>query len=227
MYANSAPVHSSQTGPHPRLLAVCRRHRAQPWRQPVSVHGQQAFAATERWLAARPTAPLLLDAGCGTGASSVWLAERRPEALVIGVDQSAERLRRGRQSDVLAQTVHPRVLLLRAPLEDYWRLLATAGITLDELLLWYPNPWPKPGHLQRRWHGHPLFSLLPTLARRLELRSNWLIYMQEFQLALADLGIAAEIEAVAPAAPPVSPFERKYRDSGHALWVLRAHLPRA
>lgn len=227
MYANSTPVHSSQCGPHPRLLALLRRHRAQPWQQPISAHAELAFEATRHWLASRPVAPVLLDAGCGTGASSLWLAERRPEALIIGVDQSAERLGRGRQGDVRAQSVHPRVLLLRAPLEDYWRLLAMSDIALDELLLWYPNPWPKPGHLQRRWHGHPVFPLLPTLARRLELRSNWLIYMQEFQIALADVGIQASIEGVATETAPVTPFERKYRDSGHALWVLRAHLPHA
>lgn len=224
MYANSTPVHSAQSGPHPRLLEVCRRHRAHPWLQPVSAHAQNAFEATERWLATHPSAPLLLDAGCGTGASSLLLAQRRPDALIIGVDQSAERLGRGRGGDVLVQPVHPRVLLLRAPLEDYWRLLHGAERRVDELLLWYPNPWPKPGHLQRRWHAHPVFPTLICLARVLELRSNWLIYLQEFQLALADAGIASTIDSVASEAAPVTPFERKYRDSGHALWMLRARL---
>jgi hypothetical protein len=53
------------------------------------------------------------------------------------------------------------MVFVRADLVDYWRLLAEAGIGLARHYILYPNPWPKIGHLARRWHAHPVFPFVP------------------------------------------------------------------
>lgn len=221
MYGNSRTILSSQKLPHARLREVFERHRAHVYQRPISEHARRAFAETSDWLAARPGRPLLLDSGCGTGASTRALAARRPDANVIGVDQSADRLAREPGPD-LDGAHADQVLLVRAPLEDYWRLLLAAGVRVDTHLLWYPNPWPKPEHLMRRWHAHPVFPTVLELGSALELRSNWSVYVDECALVLGWAGWQVNVDELAADAPAVTPFERKYRDSGHALWRCRA-----
>jgi tRNA G46 methylase TrmB len=211
MFGNSPEVASSQPGPHPRLREVVLRHREHPWRAPLHAASETQFA---RWLARHePGAPLALDLGCGHGDSSLLLAARHPRHCVLGVDQSAHRLARLAPG---GYAWHGRVCLIRAEAATVVRLLAAAGLRVDLLYLLYPNPWPKPEHLQRRWHGHPLFPLLLATAARLRLRTNWPLYAEEFALAAGYLGRATEVRALPADAEALTPFERKYRASGHA-----------
>lgn len=223
----SRPVHSNQGGPHPRLADVVARHLAAPHRKPPAAHSLEAFARLQAFCAARPTgAPLILDSGCGTGESSLQLARQHPTAVVIGIDQSAERLARGARK--LGGAAPVNLLLLRADVADIWPLMVQVGLHLQQHWLLYPNPWPKSAHLQRRWHGHPAFTALLALGGRLELRSNWAVYVQEMQQALALAHVpsnVAQLPTHACLGNAASPFERKYARSGHPLWQLRAQLP--
>jgi tRNA (guanine-N7-)-methyltransferase len=213
MYANSSVPQSAQTGVHDRLAELVDRHRREYFRKPVLDYNRAAFEqAMAAWAAWGENPPLILDAGCGTGASSLGLARRYPESFVIGVDQSADRL-------ATVKTDQPENLcLVRADLVDFWRLLAEQEVVLARHYLFYPNPWPKIGHLARRWHGHAVFPVLPELGGIIECRSNWQIYVQEFSFALGRvLGREVGWESFVPD-DPVSPFERKYRDSGQQLF---------
>jgi tRNA (guanine-N7-)-methyltransferase len=96
--------------------------------------------------------------------------------------------------------------------------MADAGIKLARHYILYPNPWPKIGHVSRRWHAHPVFPFVPRLGGRLECRSNWNIYVEEFAVALGLL-TGRELSPESFEAPsPLTPFERKYRDSGQTLY---------
>lgn len=212
----SRPVDSSQTTAHANLGRVVRRHLDSPWRQPLHQHSVQAFAELAAWRAEQGADhPLWLDSGCGTGRAAYTLALCHPEVLVVGVDQSAARLQRA------ARRLHraDNLLLLRADCADIWRLLVDAGWCVSRHYLFYPNPWPKPGHLRRRWHGHPAFAPMLAVGGRLEVRSNWLPYIEEMQQALALAGRASEVAQVVPQ-QPISDFEDKYHASGHRLWQL-------
>jgi tRNA G46 methylase TrmB len=149
------------------------------------------------------------------------LAAQFPEHFVIGVDQSADRNARNTQWHGAAPDNFLRV---RANLVDYWRLLLASGIRPQRHYLLYPNPWPKIGHLSRRWHGHPVFPVVIALGGYLECRSNWQIYVEEFAYAATQLTQRAV--ACEPFAPDrtITPFEQKYLDSGHALWRCRMQL---
>jgi tRNA (guanine-N7-)-methyltransferase len=224
MHANSRPVTSPQQGPHQQLGALVLRHARSPFRKPPAPYSVAAFG---RLLAAWDgSAPLLLDAGCGTGASTRALARLHPHCLAVGVDQSEARLAQGEQA-ARGQAAPPNLLLLRADVVDIWGLLAARGMRLARHYLLYPNPWPKPAQVMRRWPAHPAFALLPALGGVLECRSNWEVYVQEFSAALGLLrGAAPACEAFVPE-EPLTPFERKYRDSGHTLWRAAVDLDTA
>lgn len=218
---HSRVVRSSQAGIHPRLEALLDRQGGSRWGKPFHAASVAAFEAL-RPLVEDAGSPLVLDSGCGTGDSTRWLARKFPGSLVIGVDKSADRLSR------LGAKQFPwcerNAIWLRAELATFWRLALEAGWRLERHYLLYPNPWPKPGQLQRRWHAHPVFRDLLALGGRLEMRTNWKIYADEFAFALNRLiGSADEPEEIR-VADPVSPFERKYRDSGHALYSVVAKL---
>ena len=218
MSGNSRFISSAQAGPHRDLEALVRRHIAHPFRKPILDYNRAAFAAAlaarDAW---RPGAPLILDAGCGVG----WrIAETYPEHFVFGVDQSVDRISRGRPLPMPENA-----LLIRADLVDFWRLLAENGIRLARHYNLYPNPWPKIGHLARRWQGHAVFPVWRELGGELECRSNWRIYIEEMAQALTLLSGQPVIAEPYATDDPMTPFEKKYLASGHELWRCRASLP--
>ena len=189
-----------------------RKHLATPFRRAPAAYSVAAFETLlARWDRDRP---LVLDSACGTGESTAALALRHPGSFVVGIDQSAERIGRGTRK--LAAALPANALLLRADATDIWALMAQQGVQLAHHYLLYPNHWPKSEHLQRRWHGHPRLRELLALAGTIELRTNWRLYAEEFAAALHLAGWRAEAMEV-PAGEPLTPFERKYRDSGHPL----------
>ena len=214
---NSRVIESAQDGPHRDLLSLLERHLAHPFRKPILDYNRAAYAsACAAHAAWNPVAPLILDAGCGVGWSTLRLAEAFPGHFVFGVDQSVDRIERGKPAQLPANAC-----LVRADLVDFWRLLAADGVHLARHYNLYPNPWPKIGHLARRWQGHAVFPIWRELGGIVECRSNWRIYIEEMALALQRL--SGQPVAVEPYVTddPMTPFERKYLASGHRLWRCR------
>lgn len=224
MFANSRAVSSNQTGIHEDLEKVVRRHLASVWRAPIADHDHASFEQVVTWRNENGLErPLMVDSGCGTGRSSVLLAQANPEALVIAVDQSANRLERGGRRWL---QLPKNLLLVRADCTGLWRLMQQQGWLLDRHQILYPNPWPKSAHLKRRWHGHPVWPTVLALGGELELRSNWPLYLQEVQAALAISGIEAVLSPLTTEAPAATDFEEKYQASGQTVWQLIASLAR-
>lgn len=217
---NSRFISSAQDGPHRDLEALVRRHMAHPSRKPILDYNRAAFsaamAAREAW---QSGAPLILDAGCGVGWSTLRIAEQFPDHFVLGVDQSSDRIGRGKPMQLPANAA-----LIRADLVDFWRLLAENGVRLARHYNLYPNPWPKIGHLARRWQGHAVFPVWRELGGELECRSNWSIYIEEMALALSLLSDRTVLAERWQTADPMTPFEKKYLASGHELWRCKVNL---
>src|SRR5690625_1310170 len=96
MLGVSESVKSNQTDVHENLVATVEKHLRHLWQGPIAEHTRLAFEQLTQWRAKKGTElPLVLDTGCGTGRSTFLLAQQYPEALVVGVNQSAERLQRG------------------------------------------------------------------------------------------------------------------------------------
>jgi tRNA G46 methylase TrmB len=193
------------------------RHLRTRWQADVSGHTQDAFRAVERLLG-ESGRERIFDSGCGTGQSTRLIAGLHPDSIVVGIDKSAARLQKAYGGRLPARQGN--IVWVRAELAGFWRLALLSGWRLKAHYLLYPNPWPKPGQLQRRWHAHPVFPTLLDLGGRLEMRTNWRVYAEEFASAVEWAGGRdAGVEPVTDDRITTA-FERKYRASGHELFAV-------
>jgi tRNA G46 methylase TrmB len=219
--SESGLVISKQRAVHAGLESCVRKHMESPWMQPLHRPTTESYCLLDQQGVLSGEQPVILDSGCGTGKSTQRLARMFPGHLVIGVDQSRSRLAKsGVQSGFLRVE---NCILLRAELATFWRLLLESGLSPEQHFLFYPNPWPKPGHLSRRWHGHPVFPQLLALGGEIEMRCNWDVYAAEFAKAA---GIATGFKQRVIRIEPdngISPFEQKYLERGQSLYSV--HIP--
>lgn len=218
---NSKPVSSPQTKIHARLSDALTRHQSHTDQTPIAPYSLALWPQVQAFAAAHPT--LILDLGCGTGESTQNLVLRHPDCGVLGIDRSRVRLSKA------PQELSRGFLHLRGDQYDLVRLMRANSIHAAKIYLLYPNPSPKPEHLKRRWHGHPIWPTLLSVTNHIELRTNWSIYAEEFAFALQASGWDATLDQVCvdAANPALSLFEAKYARSGHSLWRVLGHTPNA
>ena len=215
----SGLVSSSQTGVHPHLEKQLSRHVETQWLEPFHLPTVEVYRQFKETGVFSEGQPIILDSGCGTGKSTQRLAELWPRHIVLGVDRSHVRLSKSGVDSSIYRNGNR--ILLRAELTTFWRLMAQDGHSPERHFLLYPNPSPKPGHLSRRWHGHPVFPQLLGLGGEIELRCNWEIYALEFARAVNFVsGATIEIEKFQPESG-ISPFEKKYLERGQPLFLVR------
>ena len=215
LVGKSPKIESSQLAPHKNLAKLVARHNEHDYRNTIPQYAYEAFMQLGQTVQADGR-PIILDSGCGVGESSWQLSLQYPDHLVIAVDKSAQRLEKAKSHPITAGAV----IFLRADLIHFWQLLEQSHWPIAKHYLLYPNPWPKPRHLQRRWHGHPIFPCLLKTSREFILRTNWQIYAQEFALAVDYLKSERFVVQALQTTKPITPFERKYQASGHELYEL-------
>lgn len=218
MQQQSRTISTNQTGIHQNLHKVVTRQLANTSQKPLSAHTQQAFQDATSWLGDWQ-GDLILDSCCGVGESTVNIAQAHPNARVIGIDKSALRTDK---HQAYASTLQ-NYLVLRADLSDFLRLLVLSDKKLTKHYLLYPNPYPKSAHLQRRWYASSALRDMLKLGGILEVRSNWQLYIQEFSATLAIANVSNQI-GVFESDKAITPFERKYWQSGQSSWQLLAKL---
>ena len=217
-------ITSSQTTIHPKLPALLSKHLNTPFQKPLHTPSLNAYTKIANIL--KKCSPnIILDSGCGVGLSTLLLALQYPDSLIIGVDKSSHRLSKNgfyrkkifNDTGAAPANVH----LLQADLVTFWQLLHKNKIKLRKHYLLYPSLWPKQTQLKRRWHGHPVFPLLPGLSSTLELRSNWKIYLEEFNYCWQQAaGQKGALKSYKPRTY-FTPFEAKYWQAGQTLWQLK------
>jgi len=215
-------ITTNQQGVHENLADIVNKYRHSEFKKPIAQHTKQTCDLVVDWLASWQ-GDVIIDACCGVGESSIVLAQQNPTAKVIGIDKSAVRLnkhshyKRHKEGDISNN-----VRVFQADLNDFWRLIAehlkTAKWRVSKQCLFYPNPYPKKAQVQKRWHASPAFIALLGCSTNIEVRSNWLIYLSEFQQALSIHGVKSKINKVSGV--PITPFERKYSESGQPCWQL-------
>ena len=215
----SRAITDAQPAVHERLADVVAKHLNSSYLKPIQAHNQLAFAQFKQWLACEQTPhnpkKLWLDSCCGTGFSAVQIAEANPDVLVVGIDQSLKRL--SKEADYLLRAPK-NCLFLRTNCEDFWRLCVAENIYFYKHTIFYPNPYPKPAQLTKRWHGHPVFPVLKALSENIEVRSNWQIYIEEFANAWTQLSAQYLPVNELVIENPITLFEKKYAASGQQLW---------
>ncbi|GHF00582.1 tRNA (guanine(46)-N(7))-methyltransferase TrmB [Thalassotalea profundi] len=217
---DSKAIITNQPGIHEKLESLVLKHLAHPSKKPVQEHTLKAFEQVNERVQ-QHIGNVIFDSCCGVGQSTRLLAKMHPDALVIGIDKSAHRINRN-DSELVVNTGTQEVdnyILARADLNDFYRLAVEAQWPVAQHFILYPNPWPKAKHIQRRWHGSAVFPEILKLGSTLILRSNWRLYLEEFQFAAALVGKEGEITSVDDK-QALTPFEAKYKASGQECWQL-------
>jgi tRNA G46 methylase TrmB len=225
LQGNSKTIHSKRAAVHENLETTVHKHINNVSQRPFAEHSQHALKMLlEQWRTfskninpeVNYTAPLILDACCGTARSTFAIAAAHPNCFVVGVDQSIHRLNKH-------NTMPKNAVTIQANLLDLYRLIAAEQINLFKHYILYPNPWPKPTQLKRRWHAMPCFPDMLKLGGLIEVRSNWNVYIEEFAFALALSGFETEVREYSTHSP-ITAFEEKYIASGHPLYYLQTDL---
>ena len=216
-FTRAPQITSSQTTVHKNLAKVVERYLNNEYQDSIPKHAHDAFNIANEFVKQR-NSPVILDSGCGTGESTHYLAEKYPDRTIIGIDKSSARLKRN------TNELLPNQLLIHTDCIHFWRLAHQYNWQLDQHYLLYPNPWPKPGHLQRRWHAHPVFPVMLKLGGTLTLRTNWNIYALEFAQALKII-LDNEVEVKnLEIDHEITAHERKYFYSDHSLFEVIINL---
>ncbi|MDN3653463.1 SAM-dependent methyltransferase [Thalassotalea ponticola] len=217
-FGDSKQIITNQPGIHDNLTEIVNKHLTHEFKKPIAEHTRSAFDQVNE-LVQRHQGPIILDACCGVGQSSRILASRYPDALVVGVDKSDNRI--SRNVDDVWQADN--YVLVRADLNDFYRLVVEANWPVEQHYILYPNPWPKAKHVQRRWHGSAVFGYIVKVGKTLHLRSNWRLYLEEFLHAAQIAGYQGKITEVNDE-QPITPFEAKYQASGQTCYQLTISL---
>jgi tRNA (guanine-N7-)-methyltransferase len=218
IYRNSKKVHSTQSDIHEKLPKLLQRQSKKPFLKPISDQSRRTFAVINQLY--KQYDQVMLDACCGVGLSSYLLAKQNKDQFVIGIDKSEDRIQR-KNHFCLDRNVR-NYQLFTADLIDIIRLMAESSYMFSKVYLLYPNPYPKPTQLNKRWHAHPVFLELLKITRSLEIRSNWEIYLQEMAYVLEKNDFSTDPIALLEIVEPLTLFEKKYHESGHDLYQLQS-----
>jgi tRNA (guanine-N7-)-methyltransferase len=174
-------------------------------------------------------APLTLEIGFGNGESLLALAAAQPEADFLGIE-----VHRPGVGHLMLRAEALGLTNLRAACRDAVEILGQqiGDATLDAVLLYFPDPWPKKRHHKRRIVQPPFVDLV---ARKLKpggqfrLATDWQNYAEQMLEVVGACG-ALRNEfgsgyAPRPDSRPLTRFETRGRRLGHGVWDLSFTKP--
>ena len=184
------------------------------------------FSATPRDfnVAFGRAAPRVLEIGFGNGEQLVHAATAEPERDFIGIE-----VHRPGVGRVLNALAHAGVDNVRIYHHDAVEVLEREiGVgSLDEVRIYFPDPWPKKRHHKRRLIQPDFVALLASRTRhggRLHLATDWADYAEHMQNVLDRAPEwrrhAAHASASRPAWRIDTHFERRGMRLGHNVWDL-------
>jgi tRNA (guanine-N7-)-methyltransferase len=170
-------------------------------------------------------APVTLEIGFGNGENLAQLARRHPGRDFLGVEvhrAGVGRLLLALQAEALGNV---RIVCHDAVEVLTWQL---APACLDEILILFPDPWPKKRHHKRRLLQAPFAALAASRlvpGGVLRAATDWQPYAQEM---LEVLSATAALENLAgssgfvprPTEREATRFERRGERLGHEVWDL-------
>lgn len=171
------------------------------------------------------TAPLVVEIGSGQGEAVVAAAERDPDRDHLAVEVYTPGI-----AQTIVRAHHARVRNLRLVQVNAAELLATtlAPGSVDELWVFFPDPWHKSRHHKRRLVT-PAFAALAARVLRpdgtLRLATDWAEYAEQMLAVLdasPDLSNAHGPGGVAPRfdGRVVTGFEKKAHAAGRDITDL-------
>lgn len=171
------------------------------------------------------TAPLCLEIGFGNGSALLQMAEKSPHCNFIGTD-----VHRPGVGRLLLELKARQLTNIRVFCEDGIAVLSVAIVpcALQELYLYFPDPWPKKKHHKRRLVQSAFIELVASRLCRggsFHFATDWQPYAEH---ALQVLEQSAQFENCAgrgkfsprPPHRPFTKFERRGHDLGHQVWDI-------
>ena len=170
-------------------------------------------------------APRTLEIGFGNGESLVTLAAAHPERDFLGIE-----VHRPGVGHLMLRAEELGLANLRVICRDAVEVLGQclAPGSLDEVLLYFPDPWPKKRHHKRRIVQPPFVGLVASRLRPggvLRMATDWQPYA-EHMLEVVSGCVALHNESAdgtyvaRPESRPVTRFERRGHRLGHGVWDL-------
>lgn len=170
-------------------------------------------------------APRTLEIGFGNGESLVALAAANPARDYLGVE-----VHRPGVGHLMLRAEELALNNVRAICRDAVEVLGrcVAAGSLDEVLLYFPDPWPKKRHHKRRIVQPGFVALVASRLREggvFRMATDWEPYathMLEVASACAALRNASPDGGFVsrPESRPVTRFERRGHRLGHGTWDL-------
>jgi tRNA (guanine-N7-)-methyltransferase len=165
-------------------------------------------------------APLVLEIGSGMGEATAATAAADPGRDVLAVEVHTPGL--GNLLRLVEAAGLANVRVLEA---DAREVLATllAPASLDELRIWFPDPWPKARHAKRRLVTPALLDLAASRLRpggTLHVATDWDDYAEAVRRLVQEHPSYEQVRADR-GSRPVTRFEQRGRDAGrHAHDVV-------
>ena len=170
-------------------------------------------------------APRCLEIGFGAGEVIGALAQTHPHIDYLGIE-----VHRSGVGRLLLQAEHSALTNLRIICNDAVDVLRDylADASIDELLVFFPDPWHKKRHHKRRLIEASFVSLAAAKLRVggiLRLATDWQAYAEQM---LAVCNADPELESLSPDLTyvprpefrPATRFERRGERLGHGVWDL-------
>ena len=165
------------------------------------------------------SAPVAVEIGCGAGEAAIASATAQPEVDLIAADVHTPGIARLMVDVESAGLGNVRVIHGDA-LEFLNRLPIHS---IDEIRIWFPDPWPKPKQRQRRIVTHAIMTrLVPWLVEggRLRMATDIVDYAEQMLEVCSSHPDLAGGVVDRPSDRPITRFERKGIDAGRVVTDL-------
>lgn len=163
------------------------------------------------------TAPVVLEVGSGMGETTARLAAAQPERDVLAVEVHVPGIGNLLKLVEAAGLTNVRVaegdalVVLRSMLSDR---------SLDEVRIYFPDPWPKSRHAKRRL-VHSEFAELAAgrlgVGGRLHVVTDWTAYAEQVLEVVTGCPALSGGVVPRPAWRPVTRFEQRALDAGRPV----------
>lgn len=167
-------------------------------------------------------APRTLEIGFGNGENLVTLAASHPERDFLGIEVHRAGIGRLMLRAEALGLANLRVIC-RDAVEVLQRCICEAS--LDEMLLYFPDPWPKKRHHKRRIVQPAFVALVAGRLRHggvLRMATDWLPYAEHMLAVAASCPQLHNLSpdnaySPRPGSRPVTRFESRGRGLGHEV----------
>jgi len=170
------------------------------------------------------TAPRILEIGFGTGDALLEYAKLHPERDCLGIEVHPPGV-----GHLMIEAHKARLRNIRVICHDAVEVLEQAlpAQSLDEVHIFFPDPWHKKRHHKRRLVQTPFANLLARVLKPggvVKLATDWQHYAEQMMDVMAsqsefeNLGSQESGYAERAAHRPLTRFERRGHRLGHGVW---------